>query len=124
MALRADGARNRSRAAGLFIAAVPPEDILTALRLRDEQRLTEEALDVVLRPGEQRVIGKILMIGLVVFKALRLPAPLPLQKQGTDFDFPDAALPDRLGEDGLGQTRQGVGQRLCELRHLSHRRGA
>ena len=64
------------------------------------------------------------MKGLAVLKALRLVAPLSLQKQGADLHLLCLVLLRGLGEDRLAERRQGKGQLLCDPGHFSHRRGA
>ena len=98
-------AGNDSSAAGLFIAAVAPEDILAALRIGDDQDLAVFSLQVFLRPWHKRLIREVLVKSLVVFKALGLKDPLSFQDQRAQLDLPGDALVVRLGENRLAQRR-------------------
>ena len=124
MGLVAAGPGQGGAAAGLFIAALLPQDILGALALPHDQHLAVAAIQFIFHQSQQGGIVQILMKGLVVPEALHLVAQFALDPHRADRHLLVRKLIRRLGEHRLLQPRQRRGQFFTEIRHISHQRGA
>ena len=124
MGLIAAGPGQSGAAAGRFIAALLPQDVLGAPLLPHDQHLAVAAIQLVLHQSQQGVLIQILVKGLVVPEALRLIGQFPLDPHRAEGHLLVRELIHRLGEHRLMQPRQGRGQFFTESRHFSHQRGA